>query len=599
MKAFADILLAFHGAGELSPQSHVRAGLAWQQSFEIFDCRLFHAYGSPLAGELSVYREVLGWHVWCLGEVAEYLEQRGTAACVTSFATDLGDGQARPEKLNGHFLLFAWSEADREWHVWTDRFGTLHAYYATDGVRAAVGTFSPAVAHLASKRRLDWRGLTGFFAFGFFPQDRTFFEDVRILRPASHYLFSERGRLIRQERYWQWWHKPAHGRSYADTVAEFADILGKVIDQQTCRGRIALPISGGLDSRSTVAALNGQRHHLHAEDRLWSYSYGYVADSGETDIARQIAKARSLPFESFTIRPYLFDTLDEVLASVEGFQDVTQSRQAAITQEIGRHADYLIAAHWGDVWLDDMGLAGGARPRLGPEQVVAHAKRRVEKGGAQWLLDQICRQNLGESAEGFLRGVVRDELRRVEHLADADFQIKAFKTDQWSFRWTAASLRMFQAGAFPRLPFYDTSLTDFFCTVPSTYVTGRRLQIDYLKRFAPCLARIKWQAYDTNLLWHKHYNSLLLPKRLMKKAMRAVGHNRPPARNWEVQFLSDQGRRRLEQCLLTPGLKLLEFVPTREVRALLDDFYADPLGQKRGYTVSMLLTFSAWLERYA
>jgi hypothetical protein len=33
------------------------------------------------------------------------------------------------------------------------------------------------------------------------------------------------------------------------------------------------------------------------------------------------------------------------------------------------------------------------------------------------------------------------------------------------------------------------------------------------------------------------------------------------------------------------------------VRKLLDEFYADPDGA-RGYTVSMLLTFSAWLEHH-
>ena len=64
---------------------------------------------------------------------------------------------------------------------------------------------------------------------------------------------------------------------------------------------------------------------------------------------------------------------------------------------------------------------------------------------------------------------------------------------------------MFQPGAFPRLPFYDTRLSDFFCTVPSEFVSQRRLQIDYLKNFAPDLARIKWQVYDTNLYRHQHF----------------------------------------------------------------------------------------------
>jgi hypothetical protein len=162
-----------------------------------------------------------------------------------------------------------------------------------------------------------------------------------------------------------------------------------------------------------------------------------------------------------------------------------------------------------------------------------------------------------------------------------------------------ASLRMYQAAAFPRLPFFDTRLSDFFCTVPTKYVAKRQLQIDYLKRFAPALARITWQAYDSNLFWQRHFNSWLLPKRAFKKVGRVVSRRQQQRqRNWEVQFLSESGRRELTRGLLDSKLKLHEFVPAREVQTLLENFYAEPFKQKRGYTVSMLLTFSAWLERY-
>jgi hypothetical protein len=511
----------------------------------------------------------------------------------------LQNGAAQPEKLNGHFLLCGWNTAERQWHFWTDRFGTFHAYRSQDGARSAIGTFSPAVAQAASQRHLDWRGLAGFFAFGFFPQDRTYFEDVRILRPASHYIFDKHGQPLGETRYWQWSHEPNASRSYDDTVAEFADIFGRVIDEQTYPGRVAVPISGGLDSRSTIAALNGHGHTLSAEDRLWSYSYGYTANSVETNIARRIAAAQTLPFQSFIIQPYLFDKMDLVLGSVEGFQDVTQCRQAAVVDEISQQADYLIAAHWGDVWLDDMGLAADVQPAPGPEQIARHAMQRITKGGGRWLLEQICRPQLKGELDNCLPTMVNEELSRVAHIADPDFRIKAFKTDQWSFRWTMASLRMYQAAAFPRLPFFDTRLSDFFCTVPTKYVAKRQLQIDYLKRFAPALARITWQAYDSNLFWQRHFNSWLLPKRAFKKVGRlAARSQQQPQRNWEVQFLSDSGRRELTRWLLESKLKLHEFVPAREVQTLLEHFYAEPFKQKRGYTVSMLLTFSAWLERY-
>ena len=69
-------------------------------------------------------------------------------------------------------------------------------------------------------------------------------------------------------------------------------------------------------------------------------------------------------------------------------------------------------------------------------------------------------------------------------------------------------------------------------------------------------------------------------------------------RNWEIQFLSENGRLSLNNWLLEPGLKIHEFVAPENLGSLIDNFYTDPWRGKRGYTLSMLLTFSAWLEQY-
>ena len=337
------------------------------------------------------------------------------------------------------------------------------------------------------------------------------------------------------------------------------------------------------------------------DGKFWSYSYGYSDDSVETRIARQVAAARGLPFTTFTIRPYLFDRLEQVLAAVEGFQDVTQCRQAFVAEEIGQNADFIIAAHWGDVWLDDMGLAGEAR---GPwsvvrsQCVVDHTLGKMTKRGRAWLLKNICAPRLSkQEPEGLLRQFVDQGMKPLQHIEDPDFRVKAFKMENWSFRWTLASLRMFQAAAFPRLPFYDTRLSDFFCTVPSEYMRGRRLQIDYLKRFAPDLARIEWQPYGTNLYRHQHHDMWLLPKRAVKKALRLMTGKKIIERNWEVQLGGEKGEAGLRHWLLRPGLRLHDLVPKTKVEQLLKDFRAEPLKEGRGYTVSMLLTFSAWLEQ--
>ena len=91
---------------------------------------------------------------------------------------------------------------------------------------------------------------------------------------------------------------------------------------------------------------------------------------------------------------------------------------------------------------------------------------------------------------------------------------------------------------------------------------------------------------------------LLLPKRALKKLFRVVTGGHVIERNWEVQFLSDSGRAGLERWLLAPGLKLHDLMPRPAVVELIADFFESPFEEGRGYTLSMLLTFSAWLETY-
>ena len=84
------------------------------------------------------------------------------------------------------------------------------------------------------------------------------------------------------------------------------------MDDHSREGRVAVPISGGLDSRATVAALT--RPGETPDDRLWAYSYCYSDDSVETRIARRVAQVRRLPFQAYTIRPYLFEDIERLLA---------------------------------------------------------------------------------------------------------------------------------------------------------------------------------------------------------------------------------------------------------------------------------------------
>ena len=106
--------------------------------------------------------------------------------------------------------------------------------------------------------------------------------------------------------------------------------------------------------------------------------------------------------------------------------------------------------------------------------------------------------------------------------------------------------------------------------MPTAFVEGPRLQIDYLKRFAPDLARVPWQAYGTNLYRPAHFRTWMLPARAVKKAMRALLRRASRERNWEIQFLGPGGGAPWNGTFCRPGEQLHDFVDPRHVRALLD-----------------------------
>lgn len=520
----------------------------------------------------------------CFGELWSY----GQAGLNTALA-DGAKGSLQYALLNGRFLLVFWDSQQQEWTLVTDRLGTYHVYAVWRGDKiAAFGADLVELARKDSRRELDWEGLATFFAFGFFLNDRTYYQDIRILQPASVYRIGADGTLKSHHRYWCLRHEVDENRTYGQTIEQYDALLRQAVSRCST-GRIALPLSGGLDSRSLAYAMP-------RGEAVQAYSYGYTANSVEIQIAAQIAQKRGFSFYSHVIEPYLFSRLPEITAALHGSQDVTQARQVSVNGWVAERADAVLTGLWGDVWCDQMGAADGLP--LGMSAAEA-AVKRFQKRGREWLLEHVVAPHFTQAnLSEYLLERVQAGIAAFDPIEDADFRIKAYKTSQWAFRWSNASLRGFALGAAPRIPYYDVDLVDFFCTVPTDFVRDRRLQIDHLKQFAPDLAAIRWQQAGVNLQLAPYARWASLPGRAAGKIRRTVTGERPIERNWEVQFLSEGGQQQLEAHLLQRGSELHQLVEPAQIKGLVESLYADP-SAANGYAVSMLLTFAAWLELVA
>lgn len=590
MGGFIDILVQSDTSHELIP-SRMGNG-PWRQSMAVDGASVI--LSEPADGDIprdDIFFEYYhnDFALYVLGEIYTYRNEKlrhTRQLLLDALVLDIIEDKFDPLHCNGHFAIFIYDRRGKKWKVITSRWGTLHVYKGSSNGQRAIGTFFRSVVRASNATTIDTDALLPYFAFGFFLGADTFFKEVRILEPASVYTFAADLSLIRQEKYWNPWHE-ASSLGYSAVLDGLAETMDEVTRDLFASGRIAVPISGGLDSR-TLAGLSVSAGR---NEGLWSYSYGYTDDSIETRIATNVAQSLSLPFKPFTIDNYLFRNIDLISDSVEYFQYINGTRQANIVDELSMHADYVIAAHWGDVWFDTTVSKGGTDDR----GLVGYAFNKFNKRGSAWLVENVLHRDVA-AARRVLEERLSDLLDSLAPIKDLDYRLKMLKTLTWSFRWTLASIRMFQPGAFPRLPFYDTRVTDFFSTVPSRFLTGRKLQIDYLKRFHPHLARIAWQPYGTSLYHYKVWNKRMLPWRAAAKIRRLVAGLRPISRNWEVTYFDALGETMLREDLLDNDTLSAHLARDR-AELLLADFYKKPTAAS-GYTVSMLHTFSLFLKKY-
>lgn len=526
-----------------------------------------------------------GWKTWSvpgaelavLGEFYEPVDGERLGLEALDYARE---NRADFRDPAGHYLLVLYDRERREISVFTNRHGTQHIYYE-QGPRPRLSTQFLSLA-ADSPSRLDWNAIMGFLSLGYFPRESTFLSQVQILGPARLYRFDRHLNLIRVRRYWDWFYSPAY--SSPSTALEAFDATMKDVVRGGCQGKeVVLPLSGGLDSRTLAGLVRGGEAKAR---KLEAYSYGYYRRSPEIRIGRALARIAGFPFREFVIEGYVWENMDRVMRSTEGFQSVDGTRQVAIHDYLGSAGEAVLCGHWGDLWMDTMNLDAYA-------SIEEAWEKKLIKKGAQWFWDHAPRESGFRPKEELLEQFRQYRLQ-YEPLKSPDLSLMIYKTEEWSFRWTLASIRTYQEGIYPLLPFYDRRVSELFLRMPREWQKGRQFQLSYLKAFHEDLSRVVWQEYGRDLYHYQGWNNRNLLYRIGSRLWRMSQRKGWVQRNWELHYLSKEGRKNLEARLFQGPV--VEYFSPRSIRELMEGFYRKPTAAN-GYTLSMLHTLAQSLER--
>ncbi|WP_179348638.1 asparagine synthase-related protein [Winogradskyella pacifica] len=405
---------------------------------------------------------------------------------------------------------------------------------------------TPTYAKVEAPHELHLEAICVFAAIGFFLDTDTYWKDEVVLRPGCQHTISDDGYLLESTPWFEWHYTPDKTRDFDATLQEFTTLFESIIKEQTVGKNVILPLSGGLDSRTQAVALQ----HLKAS--VNSYSYDFQGGYKETKIAEAIAKVCDFDFTAYTIpNGYLWEVIEDLATLNRCESDFTAPRQMAIVEEFDTMGEVFSLGHWGDVLFDDMGVSDDLPLK---SQVTVLQKKLIKKGGRDLAVQLWTHWNLEGDFDSYFEGRISTLLSAIDIPNSANARIRAFKSLFWAPRWTSVNLAVFASKHPVTLPYYDQRMCEFICTVPEAFLANRELQIAYIKKRAPKLAKITWQEQRPFNLYTYPKNKIPynLPYRItnkMERVFQEILGKKYVERNWELQFLGVSNEKKLYDCL--------------------------------------------------
>lgn len=190
-------------------------------------------------------------------EVAESARSESPAAGAADLlARGAYPGPDLLARLSGPFTLLVADPGEGSIEIARDPLGSHKVYYFLDGRRLVAASEASAVlAHDAVPDDLDEGSVARFLGFRFGHTEASFFRRVRELPPAHRLRVTADD--ARTERYWRFRRlRPAVGPSEEEIARDFVRRLERAVADETADlepGRVALSLSGGLDSTAVAA----------------------------------------------------------------------------------------------------------------------------------------------------------------------------------------------------------------------------------------------------------------------------------------------------------------------------------------------------------
>ena len=392
-------------------------------------------------------------------------------------------GEGFVKKLNGSFLLVIWDDQNQKLLIANDRYGSRPLYYA-DNKRLLFSSEAKAILQDEEfKREINHEAVAEFFAFEYILGEKTFFKGITLLPPASILIYQNGQLSIKQ--YWDFEFVEEYNEPEDYYVEKLVHTFKRAVERRmTGNHRFSLSLSGGLDSRSILAAMGKPIH---------TFTFG-VRGCTEEKIAKMVADKVCAEHEFIELKPFS-SFAEKGVWITDGMHNVIHLFHSVSALEMMNRTDtdidIVFHGQGGDNFLGGLQLS----PKILKTEKGELSKEVYKK--ANYLFKEEDMQNLfSETYYPKVKGLAFRSLERV--LESAKAKHPANVSDYFFFKNRMTKFVMLgstyvRTRIEDRTPFCDNDFVDVGLTIPPELRLDHRIYVKFLREMSPDLAKIPYE----------------------------------------------------------------------------------------------------------
>lgn len=357
-------------------------------------------------------------------------------------------------KIDGYFHACLYDLKKKKVLLLTDRWGMRLLYwYLKDDIFAFSGEVKGILAIDNIDKTIDKTSIDCLMSLGYLVGEHTWFEHIKLMKPASIVEYNIATKKISHSYYWKYSEIKQQNISFDDAVEKLSQLMISSVKKRfNTNEKIAVPISGGLDSRMIIAAMK----KINSKYKSFNFTFG-IPNCDDIKIAKKVCRTAKQKHHSyhFTNKNW-FEPRIEKIWLTDGMLRMSDMHGSEFEEDVSKHSDYIFNGYAGDAVLGP-----------GFKSIDNHFNQRIN--------DEIAcvyYQNYVEHAD------IHDDFYDINHIEPNLYMNRVRRyTNMGTAHW------LFYVDNLK--PFFDNEIIEFVFSIPDEYRVGNKLYSQALLKTFP------------------------------------------------------------------------------------------------------------------